>query len=97
MDRFTYFDFIAHIVPGAILLGVISLLFSLNMFIVVTGNVAIDLLLFVILSFAAGAFLHQLSSIVVRPLVKRLFWHGRLYSEILSNSMDYAKIGCGRR
>jgi hypothetical protein len=82
MDRFTYFDFIAHIVPGAILLGAISFLVKSNTFILITGNAAIDLLLFIIISFAIGAFVHQLSNVLVQPLIKWLFWHGRFYSEV---------------
>ena len=82
MDRFTYFDFIAHIVPGALLLGAIAFLFESKTFIVITGNAAIDLLLFVVISFTIGAFVHQLSNHLVQPLVQRLFWHGRFYSEV---------------
>lgn len=82
MDKLTYFDFIAHVVPGGLLLGILSLLVGSAKFILITGNAAIDTLLFIIVSFAIGAFLHQLSNHLVEPLVKRLFWHGRLYSEI---------------
>lgn len=82
MNRFTYFDFIAYIVPGALLLGAISLLVRSRYIFLITGNPAVDTLLFVIISFTVGALSHQLSRYSVEPLVKRLFWHGRFYSNI---------------
>jgi len=81
-DRFTYFDFIVDIVPGALVLGTISLLVGRTDFIVITHNAAIDTLIFLTASFTIGAFLHQLSNHSIEPLVKRLFWHNRFYSEI---------------
>ena len=82
INRFTYFDFIVNIVPGALSLGVISLLVGSSNFILITSNPAIDTLLFLVTSFTVGAFLHQLSNHTVEPLVKRLFWHGKFYSEV---------------
>lgn len=82
MTRFTYFDFIANIVPGAIVLATVSLLVGSNNFILITGNAAIDTILFIIISFAVGAFLHQLSGYSVQPLLKWRFWHGKFYSEV---------------
>lgn len=81
-NKFTYFDFIVNIVPGAFLLGVVSLLVGTSNFILITSNPAIDTLLFLVTSFTVGAFLHQLSNHTVEPLVKFLFWHGRFYSEV---------------
>jgi hypothetical protein len=82
MTRFNYFDSIANIVPGAIVLAAVSLLVGSNNFILITGNAAIDTILFIIISFALGALLHQLGSHTVQPLLKRLFWYGRFYSEV---------------
>ncbi len=82
MATFSYFDSIANIVPGAIVLAAVSLLVGSNKFILITGNAAIDTILFIIISFALGALLHQLSSHTVQPLLKRLFWHGKFYSEV---------------
>ena len=82
MARFSYFDSIANIVPGAIVLAAVSLLVGSHNFILITGNAAIDTILFIVISFALGALLHQLSSHTVQPLLKRLFWHGKFYSEI---------------
>ena len=81
-NKFTYFDFIAYIVPGALLLGILSLVFGSNAFLSLSDNPAIDTLLFLIMSFAVGAVLHQLGRYLVEPVVKRLFWKGRFYSEI---------------
>lgn len=82
VNRFTYFDFIVNIVPGALALGAISVLIGRTNFILITQNAAIDTLIFLTASFAVGAFLHQLSNHSVEPLIKRLFWHNRFYSEI---------------
>jgi hypothetical protein len=82
MTRFTYFDFIANIVPGAIVLAAMSLLVGSKNFILITGNAAIDTILFIIISFVLGSVLHQLSSHSVQPLLKRLFWRGKFYSEV---------------
>ena len=82
MSKFSYFDFIAYIVPGALLLGVLSLLVGSSSFIRISGNAAIDTLLFAVISFVIGGFIHQLSNHLIEPLVKRLFWNGKFYSEI---------------
>ena len=82
MNRFTYFDFIAYIVPGALLLGTIAVILDVDNFPLITKNPAIDTLLFLIISFTVGALFHQLSRYSVEPLVKRLFWHGKFYSDI---------------
>lgn len=82
MNKFTYFDFIAYIVPGALLLGAISALIRSSNWTLTTGNPAIDTLLFLIIGFVVGALFHQLSRYSVEPMVKRLFWHGRFYSDI---------------
>lgn len=82
MNRFTYFDFIAYIVPGALLLSTIALVLDLDDFPLITKNPAIDTLLFLIISFTVGALFHQLSRYSVEPLVKRLFWYGKFYSAI---------------
>lgn len=82
MGRFTYFDFIAYVVPGALIIGTISLLVGADKFPLITRNPAIDTLLFLILSFTIGAFFHQLSRYSVESLIRRLFWHGRFYSDI---------------
>lgn len=81
-NKFTYFDFIAYIVPGALLLGILSFVSSSNAFLILSGNPAIDTLLFLIMSFAVGAILHQLGRYLIEPVVKRLFWKGKFYSEI---------------
>jgi len=60
MNRFTYFDFIAYIVPGALLLSTISVLIGWDNFLAFTRNSAIDTLLFLIISFTVGALSHQL-------------------------------------
>ena len=81
-NKFTYFDFIAYIVPGAFLLGILSLVFGSGTFLVLSDNPAIDTLLFLVVSFALGGIVHQLSRYLVEPAVKRIFWKGRFYSEI---------------
>jgi len=82
LNKFTYFDFIAYIVPGALLLAAISSLTRSSDLILITGNTAIDTLLFLIIGFIIGALSHQLSRYSIEPLVRRLFWHGRFYSDI---------------
>jgi len=81
-NKFTYFDFIAYIVPGALLLGILSLVFGLNAFLMLSGNPAIDTLLFLVTSFVLGGIVHQASRYLVEPIVKHVFWKGKLYSEI---------------
>ncbi len=81
-NKFTYFDFIAYIVPGALLLGVLSLVFGSNAFLTPSDNPAIDTLLFLVISFTVGGIFHQSGRYLVEPVIKRLFWNGRFYSEI---------------
>ena len=49
MNRFTYFDFIAYIVPGALLLGTMAIIFDVNNFPLITKNPAMDTLFFLII------------------------------------------------
>lgn len=81
-NKFTYFDFIAYIVPGSLLLGVLSLVLGSNAFLRLSDNPAIDTLIFLIMSFVIGGFFHQLSRYFVEPVIKHIFWKGRFYSEI---------------
>jgi len=81
-NKFTYFDFIAYIIPGSLLLGVLSLVLGSNDFLRLSDNPAIDTLIFLIMSFVIGGFFHQLSHYSVEPVIKLFFWEGRIYSEI---------------
>lgn len=55
-NKFTYFDFIAYIVPGSLLLGVVSLTLGSNAFLRLSDNPAIDTLIFLVMSFVVGGF-----------------------------------------
>jgi hypothetical protein len=81
-SKFTYFDFIAYIVPGTLLLGILSLVFNSKVVFTISDNTAIDTLLFLVISFVLGGLIHQASRYLVEPIVKHLFWKGKAYSEI---------------
>lgn len=81
-DRFSYFDFVVLIVPGALLLWLALVASGQREILMNTQNAAVDALVFLVLSFVSGAALQQLSKYTTEFLVKRAFWHGTLYSKL---------------
>ena len=82
MDKFSYFDFIAYIVPGSLLQGILAIILDNRSFIIITNNAAIDTLIFIVSSFILGVTISQLGRLTIQPVIKYIFWEGRFYSEI---------------
>lgn len=85
MDRLSYYDTLANLIPGSVLLWALLAANPLDagaMKSYMTGNAAIDVLLFVALAYTTGHVLQFLSRCTVEPLIKAAFWHGAFFSDV---------------
>lgn len=81
-NKFSYFDLLANIVPGATLLGLFYFIWPNSHIANPSSNTVIDIILFTVFSFAAGALVQQCSKYTVEPALKFCFWRRRFFSEI---------------
>lgn len=81
-NKFSYFDLLANIVPGATLLGLLYFVWPNSRIVTPTANVVIDIALFTVFSFVGGALVQQCSKYTVEPALKFFFWRRRFFSEI---------------
>jgi hypothetical protein len=86
LDKFTYYDTLSNLLPGIVFLWALTALGPLRNGVAVgsmmTGNVIIDPILFIVLSYVVGHILQFLSKYSVEPLLKRIFWKGQFFSDI---------------
>ncbi len=93
MDKFTYYDTVADLIPGILSVWAISVLGpfeEINYSMFLTENQIIDAVLFISICFTIGHIIKFLSKYFIEPLLKLLFWKGKFFSEIyLINSLEY--------
>lgn len=81
-DKFTYFDFLAYFVPGAVLIWVCTI--AAKSFGVVsdleTENIVTDSLIFVVMAFVVGHFIQFRSKQKTEATIKEKFWDGDFVS-----------------
>lgn len=85
MDRLSYYDTLANLIPGSVLLWALLAATPLGAGDVssyMTGNAAVDVLLFVALAYTTGHVLQFLSRCTVEPVIKAAFWHGAFFSDV---------------
>ena len=85
MDKFTYYDTIADLLPGIVSIWALSFLGpfnSINYSILLTNNQIIDAVLFISTCFIIGHIIKFLSKYTIEPLMKIVFWRGKFFSEI---------------
>ena len=85
MDKFTYYDTIADLIPGIVSIWALSFLGpfnSVNYSILLTNNQIIDAVLFISICFIIGHIIKFLAKYTIEPLIKILFWRGKFFSEI---------------
>lgn len=81
-NKFSYFDLLANIVPGTMLLGLLYFIWPNSRIVTPTTNVVIDIILFTVFSFVVGSLVQQCTKYTVEPSLKILFWRRRFFSEI---------------
>ncbi len=85
MDKLTYYDTLANLLPGVVFLWAISVLGPVagdKVPLLLTSNTIIDSILFVALGYVAGHLIQFLSRYSVEPFIKWAFWKGYFFSDI---------------
>lgn len=85
MDKLSYFDILAYLIPGVVAL------WAFSYFLIDIENEAsrllfdsliLDSLIYLCVAFVIGNVIQYLSRLIVEPLIKKVFWFGHFYSEI---------------
>jgi len=87
-DKFTYYDFIADVVPGMIFIGVLNYITPIRIF----GNLIADSVYLIFVSYVFGLIIQFFSKYTVEKLVKFTFWKNSYLSDIFLIK-DAHKIG----
>ncbi len=82
--RLAYHGIVSNLLPGVLFLWALPVLGPKYNGIAmgITGNVLIDFAVFVVVSYVLGHVLEFLAKYSVQPLLKKVFWKGRFFSEI---------------
>lgn len=86
LNKLTYYDVLSDLLPGITFLWALSAIGPVRSGITIgsplTGNILIDLIVFIALTYILGHVLQFLSKYSTEPLLKKLFWKGQLFSDI---------------
>lgn len=77
-EKFTYYDFLANIIPGFFLVWALNSISDKFIF----GNVVTESLMFIILAYVLGLIIQYFSKYSIESLVKWLSWKGTFFSNI---------------
>lgn len=82
-DKFTYFDFLAYFIPGAVILWICSVMAKdLGVLSALeTGNVFTESLAFIVLAFVVGHFVQFRSKQKTEATIKEKYWSNAFVSE----------------
>lgn len=82
-DKFSYYDFIANIVPAIFLWWGLTLLPFFDTAKILKNQGEIEkTAVFIVLVYVFGLAVQYLAKNIIEWMVKRLFWYGKFYSEI---------------
>jgi hypothetical protein len=112
LDKFSYYDTLSNLLPGVVFLWALTALGPLPKGAAVggmmTGNVIIDPILLIVLSYVVGHVLQFLSKYSIEPILKKIFWKGQFFSDMflvsayrlctkeeLQRYIDFAEIKLG--
>jgi len=85
MDKLTYYDTLANLLPGVVFLWAISVLGPIpgdKVPLLLTSNTIIDSILFVALGYVVGHLIQFISRYSIEPFIKWAFWKGLFFSDI---------------
>jgi hypothetical protein len=85
MDKLTYYDTLANLLPGVVFLWAISVLGPITgdkLPILLTSNTIIDSILFIAVGYVVGHLIQFLSRYSIEPFIKWAFWNGYFFSDI---------------
>lgn len=93
MEKFSYYDTIADLIPGIVSIWAFSFLGpfkDIDYSLLLTNNQIIDAVLFISISFIIGHIIKFISKCTVEPLLKFIFWKCKFFSEIyLIKSLEF--------
>jgi hypothetical protein len=78
-DKFSYYDFLANIIPGLLLAWILSSTFQGFLF----GNIVTGTFIFLVLAYILGLAIQFFSKYTIEWLIKVFFWSSSLYSSII--------------
>lgn len=91
-DKFSYYDFIANIVPSVFLLWGLSITPIRDVVQLNVDGAFTEGILFLVLAYVLGLVLQSLAKVTIEPLVKRVFWKGFFFSQVcLLKSSNHIK------
>jgi uncharacterized membrane protein YraQ (UPF0718 family) len=86
MSKLAYSDVFSTLLPGITFLWALPTIGPIRRGITIgsalTGNIIIDFIVFLVLSYVLGHVLQFLAKYAAEPMLKKLFWKGRFLSEI---------------
>ncbi|MDH4330533.1 MAG: polysaccharide lyase family 7 protein [Candidatus Moranbacteria bacterium] len=96
-DKFSYYDFIANIIPATFLWWGLTLLPFVDSSRIINAQSEMErLAILVVVVYVLGLAIQFLSKNIIEWFMKRIFWRGRFYSEICWIEL-YGKIQGGSR
>jgi len=82
-DKFTYYDFIANIIPSVFLWWGLSFLpFIKTAPYFSTGAIVEQSIVFIVVIYVFGLAIQFLAKYSIEPLIKKCFWHNNFFSQI---------------
>ncbi len=83
-DRSAYYGIVSNLFSGVLFLWALPVLGPTDNGIAggVTGNLLIDFVIFIVVSCVLGCVLEFLARYSVQPLLKKVFWKGKFFSDI---------------
>jgi len=91
MHAFSYYDTVANLVPGLVFLWAAQAIGPLDAAgpdLIVMGNAIVDPLLVLAVAYVLGHVLQFLSKWTIEPLLKRVYWGGRWFSDVFLISAE---------
>ncbi len=87
VGKLTFYDALSNLLPGIVFLWALPAMGPVRSGVgigsrLTGGNILIDLIVFLVLSYVLGLVLQFLSDYSTEPLLKKIFWKGHLFSEI---------------
>ncbi|VVB98834.1 Uncharacterised protein [uncultured archaeon] len=83
-DKFSYYDFIANIIPGILILWGLNFASMTSRLLqkATTNNIATDTLTFIVLAYILGLAIQFLAKNSIEILLKHIFWKDTFFSEL---------------
>ncbi len=84
MDKLSYFDVLGNLIPGIVAIWGLSVILpdsQQDISAIFARSPIVDPIVYLALAFVAGSLIQFLSRTTLEPVLKRVYWHGRFFSE----------------